>query len=203
MLDFFDAGIKYTDSWWYYLLFAVIFYYIAITGYSNSIVTKAHYQLAFLQQQLPPLLLNNNQETAIIEDISFEDVTENTTINKATENNNNEALEAWKAKVLQAVVTEKMYQNPELTLTDLSKHLTTNASLLSKIINQGFAMNFNDFINWYHVEEVKTQLQNAANANLTIMSLAYDAGFNSKATINRAFKKATGKSPKDFLGNKG
>jgi AraC-like DNA-binding protein len=84
-------------------------------------------------------------------------------------------------------------------LTDLSKHLSTNPSLLSKIINQGFEMNFNDLINYYRVEDVKLQLQNTANAHLTIMSLAYDAGFNSKATFNRAFKKVTGKSPKEYM----
>ncbi len=201
LFGFLGVEVNYTDSWWYYLLFGIIFYYIAITGYANSIITKANYQLAFLQQQLPPLLPNTNQESAITEDINFEYLTENTTTHEATQANNSEALDVWKAKVLQAVVTEKMYQNPELTLTDLSKHLATNPSLLSKIINQGFAMNFNDLINWYRVEEVKQQLQNTANANLTIMSIAYDAGFNSKATFNRAFKKATSRSPKEFLGH--
>ncbi|WP_425289983.1 helix-turn-helix domain-containing protein, partial [Shewanella algae] len=71
----------------------------------------------------------------------------------------------------------------------------TNSSVLSKIINRAFQMNFNDFINRYRVEEVKKQLQNPKNASLTIMSLAYDAGFNSKATFNRAFKKHTGENP--------
>jgi AraC-like DNA-binding protein len=199
LLDFFDVDIKYTDSWWYYLLFAIIFYYIAITGYSNSIVTKAQYHLAFLQQQLSPLLPNINQDRAIIEAIIFEDITENQPVGKTKNTNNSEAMDEWKAKILQAVFAEKLYQNPELTLTDLSKHLATKPSLLSKIINQGFAMNFNDFINWYRVEEIKQQLKDGAYANRTIMSLAYDAGFNSKATFNRAFKKATGKNPKEFL----
>ncbi|MCA6447833.1 MAG: AraC family transcriptional regulator, partial [Chitinophagaceae bacterium] len=61
-----------------------------------------------------------------------------------------------------------------------------------------FQMNFNDFINRYRVEEVKKQLQNPKNASLTIMSLAYDAGFNSKATFNRAFKKHTGENPSKY-----
>ncbi len=201
LLDFFDVGIGYTGTWWYYLLFAIIYYYIAIAGYSNSIVTKANYQLAFLQYKMPSLLDDYNLPTdTTTQDIDFEEVTaekqqQETKIQKP----NNLALAEWKTKVLAAIVTDKMYQNPELTLTDLSKHLSTNPSLLSKIINQGFKMNFNDLINYYRVEDVKIQLQNSANANLTIMSLAYDAGFNSKATFNRAFKKITGKSPKEFI----
>ena len=59
-------------------------------------------------------------------------------------------------------------------------------------------MNFNDFINKYRVIEVKEKLANSANSHLTIMSLAYDAGFNSKATFNRAFKKHTGENPSKY-----
>lgn len=91
-----------------------------------------------------------------------------------------------------------MYRNPELTLTDLANQLGTNPSLLSKIINRSFGKNFNDYVNQYRVLEVKENLANPANAHLTIMSLAYDAGFNSKATFNRAFKKFTGDSPKTY-----
>jgi AraC-like DNA-binding protein len=29
--------------------------------------------------------------------------------------------------------------------------------------------------------------------------MAYDAGFNSKATFNRAFRKFTGKNPSDYV----
>ncbi len=192
VLELVGTGLNYQDAWWYYLLFALLFYYIAITGYSNSIENKVKFELDFLKYQMPLQLAAPMQPTT--EDISYEEIS--TTIETKQESTiSNE----WKAKVFEAVVTNKQYKNPELTLTDLAKGLKTNPSLLSKIINQSFEMNFNDFVNFYRVEEVKKQLQDAANANLTIMSIAYDAGFNSKATFNRAFKKLTGKNPKEFV----
>jgi AraC-like DNA-binding protein len=192
LLNWLGQGLNYQEEWWYYLLFALLFYYIAIHGYSNSIQAKVKYELDFLKYQ-QPLLLNTAVET---EDIVFEDVTIQTPSLSQTIVIDN----TWKEKVLTAVVHQKKYQNPELTLTQLAKDLQTNASLLSKVINQSFGMNFNDFINYYRIEEVKQKLQDKANINLTIMAIAYDAGFNSKATFNRAFKKLTGKNPKDFMG---
>jgi len=71
-----------------------------------------------------------------------------------------------------------------------------NATVLSYVINKGFAKNFNDLINEYRIEEVKSKL--AAADDSTLLAVAFDAGFNSKATFNRAFKKFTGLSPKEF-----
>lgn len=198
-------NINYADAWWYYLLFALLFYYIAITGYSNSIESKVKFELDFLKYQMP---LQIAAPTIIVEDASYEVLQEGSVLEKKVQEEkasdnpaaNNQLMLQWKEKVFEAIVTQKKYQNPELTLTDLAKHLSTNPSLLSKIINQNFEMNFNDFVNFYRVEEVKQKLQDPANANLTIMSIAYDAGFNSKATFNRAFKKLTGKNPKEFIG---
>lgn len=47
--------------------------------------------------------------------------------------------------------------------------------------------------------QVQQMLTADGASQFTIMSHAYDAGFNSKATFNRAFKKVTGKNPKDFI----
>ncbi len=193
LLNLFGLSIEYTTTWWYYLLFALLFYYIAITGYSHSIVQKKKYSLDFNRYTLPPQLPNSSVSTT--EDIAFELIQNPIELNAEP---NNAIPEIWKIKVKEALEIKKMYQDPELTLTDLATELGTNASLLSKIINRSFGMNFNDYINQYRVMEVKLKLENPANANLTIMSLAYDAGFNSKATFNRAFKKHTGENPKTY-----
>ncbi|HLD51809.1 MAG TPA: helix-turn-helix transcriptional regulator [Sediminibacterium sp.] len=192
------VNIGYQDTWWYYLLFAFIFYYIAITGYAHSIEQKKKFELDFLRYQMPFLIGGGSgPQESPIEDAAFEVMLDAAT--PAVEGSSESFIPPeWIKKVTQAMVSEKMYRNPELTLTDLANHLGTNPSLLSKIINRSFGKNFNDYVNQHRVLEVKENLANPNNAHLTIMSLAYDAGFNSKATFNRAFKKFTGDNPKRY-----
>lgn len=192
------VNIGYQDTWWYYLLFAFIFYYIAISGYANSIEQKKTFELDFLRYRMPSLMgAETEPQENPIEEAAFEVIP--AAALSAVENSLESIIPPeWTKKVTQTMVNEKLYRNPELTLTDLANHLGTNPSLLSKIINRSFGKNFNDYVNEYRVLEVKDQLSNPNNAHLTIMGLAYDAGFNSKATFNRAFKKVTGDSPKTF-----
>lgn len=108
-------------------------------------------------------------------------------------------LEHWKRKVLTYFETEKAYLNPELTLSELAAKLNTNTSVLSAVINSGFGKNFNDFVNQYRVEAFKRKAAAPDSKHLTLLAIAFDCGFNSKATFNRAFKKVTDVSPKAFL----
>ena len=70
------------------------------------------------------------------------------------------------------------------------------------MVNRRFTITFNDFVNYHRVQAVIAQLQDGRHKAQTLMSIAYDCGFNSKATFNRAFKKATGKSPQEWLKEK-
>ncbi|MBK9528113.1 MAG: AraC family transcriptional regulator [Acidobacteria bacterium] len=111
-------------------------------------------------------------------------------------------LERLKQELTNVMEHERPFLDPSLTLTDLTRTMGVNATVLSYVINKGFAKNFNDLINEYRIEEVKSKL--AAADESTLLAVAFDAGFNSKATFNRAFKKFTGLSPKEFqVGQKG
>ncbi len=190
---FFTIFPEYTDyvgGWWFYLLFSIILYYIAITGYANSIETKIGFEMSFSNNK-PILLLNQNQEYHTIE-IEYQEIK----IEIPTD------IIIWKTKIETLIRSEKLYQNPELSLSEIAKKLESNSSIISKAINQGFGMNFNDFVNNYRVEAVKEMFKIGTHKKSTLLGIAYDCGFNSKATFNRAFKKNSGLSPKEYITSK-
>jgi AraC-like DNA-binding protein len=192
VLNVFGIANDTRDAWWYYLIFAIIFYYIAITGYSNSIENRVSYRFDAGKYSQP--LLTYTTPDTITEEIAYEEIPAGTAAATADFSN-------WKSELISIMEQGHLYRNPDLTLTELAKTMGTNASFLSKVINQSTGQNFNDFINGYRIREVQQKLADPSFSNQTIMSMAYDAGFNSKATFNRAFKKATGKNPRDFMEN--
>jgi AraC-like DNA-binding protein len=190
--------LRYYGPWWEYFSFAIVYYYIAITGHANSVETKVPFKLNLLTNK-PTLLLNTSvnktNDNNFIEDAEVIEI-----VNEQIEKKEDEGLLAeWKPKILSLLQNEKVYEDPELSLTQMAKQLKTNPSILSKTINQGFQLNFNDFINNYRIEAVKGKLKAGEQKTQTLLGIAYDCGFNSKATFNRAFKKVTGTSPKEWL----
>jgi AraC-like DNA-binding protein len=101
----------------------------------------------------------------------------------------------FQSKLQEHMVAVRPYLNPDLTLKELASQLKTNSTFLSGIINQSFDKNFNDFINEYRVRAFESAIKDVKNKHLTLIAIAYDCGFNSKATFNRAVKKLTGKMP--------
>lgn len=180
---------SYKGSWWYFLIFSIIMYYVAITGYSNPIVTKIPFEISFFDKKPALLLSGSFTSEEVIIDIEH----------SVYEEPISPEIEIWKTKIETLIQQNKLYQNPELTLSDVAKKLQTNASVISKAINQGFQMNFNDFINNYRIEAVKEKFYNSEHKKSTLLGIAFDCGFNSKATFNRAFKKNTRISPREFL----
>lgn len=93
---------------------------------------------------------------------------------------------------------KKPYTEAELTIAKLSDDLKVSVDYLSSILNRQLNKNFFDFINHYRIEEFKIECRNPKNAKLTLMGIAFNCGFNSKATFNRVFKQATGQTPSEY-----
>lgn len=100
---------------------------------------------------------------------------------------------------LQSFLSEKEpYTNPDLTLEMLAKECNIPINRLSLIINRGMNKNFYDLINEKRIEKSKVLLKEMGTET-TIEYVAYESGFNSRASFYRAFKKHTGFTPTEFL----
>ncbi|MEM1358185.1 MAG: helix-turn-helix transcriptional regulator, partial [Bacteroidota bacterium] len=89
----------------------------------------------------------------------------------------------------------KAYQDPELSLAVLAEQLQVKPYLVSQCLKEVLNTKFSDYVNQLRIAELKRQLQDPGKAHYTLLSLAYDAGFNSKASFQRAVKKYEGLSP--------
>ncbi len=98
---------------------------------------------------------------------------------------------------------KQLYLRSQLTLQELAQELEISAHNLSEVINTQAGRNFYDFVNGYRVEEVMRRLKDPKHANLTILAVAADSGFNSKATFNAFFKRATGLTPSQYRKEQG
>jgi|GEM_PF-730 len=97
-----------------------------------------------------------------------------------------------------AVHQNRYYEDPELTLSSLGEKLGLHTHELSRMLNTVLKKSFNDFINEYRVMDVIRKMQDPAYANITLLGIAYDSGFNSQSTFHRIFKELTGKTPAEY-----
>ena len=94
---------------------------------------------------------------------------------------------------------QKNYLNPKLTLKELAIQVNLPAYQLSQIINSVAEQRFFDFINSWRIQAFKEEIRQLKHYERTILSIALDCGFNSKAAFNRAFKKMEGKTPTEYI----
>ncbi|HXB35546.1 MAG TPA: helix-turn-helix transcriptional regulator [Puia sp.] len=99
----------------------------------------------------------------------------------------------------QSMEADGLWLNPELNLTLLAKHCGVAPKTLSIVLNQHLGSSFTDYVNHYRIDAVKERIVRPESRQLTIAGLAYECGFNSLPTFQRAFKAITGMSPKEYL----
>jgi AraC-like DNA-binding protein len=102
------------------------------------------------------------------------------------------------AELMNLMEDNKIYKNDDLTLFSLASMLKVSPNHLSQIINSIEERSFFDFINFHRIEEVKNCITQKEKEHLTILGIAYECGFSSKAAFHRAFKKFTGVTPTEY-----
>lgn len=113
---------------------------------------------------------------------------------KLSENQLNSHLK----KIEAHIINNRSFTDPEINLQKLAEELDILPHYISQVINSKLNKNFYQFINYYRVEEIKKALKDRSLDNQNIITIAFDAGFNSKSSFNSIFKQLTGMTPSQY-----
>ena len=164
------SGLSYVEAWYSYFAWGLIIYYLSVAGYQANAR-----ELAWLDFTPPPLWPVAPAPPALAQ-----------------------TPPSWSqdpAELTAHMQLTQPYLDASLTLKTLARQLGWPQDELSRLINGHFEQNFNDYINRYRVEAVKAAMLDPERSHLSLLGLALDCGFNSKATFNRVFKQHTGVTP--------
>ena len=94
---------------------------------------------------------------------------------------------------------ERIYRHDNVTIGTLATKLGIPEYRLRRLINQRLGYrNFNVFLNEHRIAEAKAALADPSQAEVPVITIAMDAGFQSLGPFNRAFKAITGVTPTEY-----
>lgn len=91
------------------------------------------------------------------------------------------------------------YLDTSLSLKSFARNSKVPSRTISRYLNQTLGKNFHQYVNEYRVEAFKQKVASKEEQGMTLEGLAYDCGFNSKASFNRVFKSMTGLTPSQYV----
>lgn len=97
----------------------------------------------------------------------------------------------------------QLYLKQNLNIEDFSRQVGIHFREVSSIINKEFNTNFFEFVNEYRVNRAKQMLLDPQYAEMTILDILLESGFNSKSSFHRFFKRYTGMSAAEFRKQQG
>ena len=102
-------------------------------------------------------------------------------------------------RLIALMETECPHRDPDLTFAGFAAKMGASEKEVRRLINQELGhRHFRSFLNTYRLAEVREALADPAKADQKIVTIAFDAGFASLASFNRAFKLAEDCSPTEF-----
>lgn len=177
-------AVFFADEIYTFMLLDLFILFIGYFGVKQvGVFTNNHLRVQLVHEQITATAVANG-----IEKIKYQTSTADETL-----------LLAIHQDLVQLMRDEKLYRNPELNLDELAQRLNVNPNILSQVINSIENKNFFDYINEQRIAEFIAISVLPENQKFTLLSLAFEVGFNSKTSFNRNFKKVTGHTPTMYL----
>lgn len=185
------------------LIFSSVVFFVIFIGYFgiNQVgvfTKKLHYSFSEENHTAVNELekLENSNNSPAIAPTLFQ---KNTTIKYVKSGLNQETAVEIHELLTRKMNEDQLFINPELTLIELAQILETHPNNLSQVINTLEGKKFYDYINSKRIELFIHRIALPENKKYTLLSLAFDCGFNSKSSFNKYFKKVTNHTPSEYL----
>ena len=101
-------------------------------------------------------------------------------------------------KILNIIVVQKKYKDPDYSAKDLAKELKTNTRYLSAVVNSRFGMNYSCLLNEYRVKEAQHLLTDKRYADKNVEEISTMVGFANRQSFYAAFYKNVGETPNGY-----
>ncbi len=99
------------------------------------------------------------------------------------------------AKQAKAYIKDN-YQNPGLSISDISKELLVNQTYLRRMFKDEYQMTISDYITKYRMEIAKERIK---KENCKLSYISFEVGFNDTSYFSKCFKKYFGYLPSDII----
>ena len=101
-------------------------------------------------------------------------------------------------KILNIVVAQKKYKDPDYSAKQLAKDLDTNTRYLSAVVNSRFGQNYSCLLNEYRVKEALHLMLDKRYANKTMEDISIMVGFSNRQSFYAALYKNVGVTPNTY-----
>jgi len=93
---------------------------------------------------------------------------------------------------------DRPFLNDRVTLSEVANMLDCQPRHVSQMVNSRFGQNFSSYINEKRLDVAATMLRSMEHKNWSVTKIMFEAGFGSKSTFNRAFRRKFEMSPREY-----
>ena len=186
---------KISLNWAYYLIIGIALIWIAVMIRNNILI----FSMVVLFILVAAYFGISRVGILDLPALEVEKEADNEFVKYQKNSSGDDVIQGIYKKLIERMEGEKLYRDPELNLNHVAQLLEVHPNNLSQAINSMENKNFYDYINRQRIEEFKKIAVLPENQKYTILTLAFDSGFNSKTSFNRNFKKYMDCSPREFL----
>ena len=199
--------LKWLSIWvWGFILFLII---DMISGLL-LVIYPVHSTLVYMNLFYLVLLIwyigyygVNQVQVFLLEEIPLESIRKKNSQEKIIKpvyyfNCESEEIIELKAKLEIVFLEQELFKRQDISLKGTADILEISDKKLSYLLNICLSSNFYEYVNNHRINYFRKKIEEGTVEKLTLLAIAYDSGFNSKATFNRVFKQKVGITPMEF-----